>query len=293
MGIAEFVDYLKNERRLSLHTLRAYQNDLEEFQAFLSERFNAQLSDAASVHIRFWLSSLLQNKLSTRSINRKNSTLKSFFKFLEIKGSFKVNPIDKVVSPKNPRKLADFVPEASMEKLLKDLEFPEGFQGVRDRLILETFYTTGIRLSEIVNLRRRDIDIYSSQIKVLGKGNKERIIPVLPSLIATIKEYYEARRDEGYDNVSEYFILTDKGKKAYPKFVYRKVNFYLSTTSSVNKKSPHILRHTFATHMLNNGADINAIKELLGHTSLAATQVYSHNTVERIKSIYKQAHPKA
>lgn len=293
MGITEFLHYIKDERRLSLHTIRAYQDDLEDFHNALVETFQTETNAATSAQIRWWLSSLLNKKLNVRSINRKSSALKSYFKFLEMKGFLDSNPMDKVITPKNPRKLAEFVPETSMQHLLGGIEFPIGFAGIRDKLILETFYSTGIRVSELVNLKHADIDLYSSQIKVLGKGNKERLIPVIPSLINSFRCYFEEKKKIGYTSNDGMVFITDKGKKVYPRLVCRLVNFYLSTTTSVNKKSPHVLRHTFATHMLNNGADINALKELLGHTSLAATQVYTHNTVEKIKSIYKLAHPKA
>jgi integrase/recombinase XerC len=230
---------------------------------------------------------LFENGIQSRSINRKISTLKTFFKYLEREELIEVNPMLKVVGPKASKGLPLFVKENEIELLLEEVIFDSGFIGKRDKLIIEIFYLTGMRLTELINIRVTDIDFHNNSIKVIGKRNKERIIPLSKSIINTIQSFiYEF-------DLKEFLITNSKGNKVYSKLVYRVVRKYLSKITSINKKSPHILRHTFATHMLNNGADINAIKDLLGHSNLNATQVYTHNTVEKLKSIYKQAHPRA
>ena len=225
--------------------------------------------------------------MQPRSINRKISTLKTFFKYLEREELIEVNPMLKVVGPKASKGLPLFVKENEIELLLEEVIFDSGFIGKRDKLIIEIFYLTGMRLTELINIKLTDLDFHNKSIKVIGKRNKERIIPLSKSIINTIQSFiYEF-------DLKEFLITNSKGNKVYSKLVYRVVRKYLSKITSINKKSPHILRHTFATHMLNNGADINAIKDLLGHSNLNATQVYTHNTVEKLKSIYKQAHPRA
>jgi len=225
--------------------------------------------------------------VQSRSINRKISTLKSFFKYLEREELIDANPMLKVVGPKASKNLPLFVKENEIKLLLEEVTFDSGFIGKRDKLIIEIFYLTGMRLTELINIKLTDLDFHNKSIKVIGKRNKERIIPLSDSILTSIQSFiYEF-------DLKEFLITNSKGNKVYSKLVYRVVRKYLSKITSINKKSPHILRHTFATHMLNNGADINAIKDLLGHSNLNATQVYTHNTVEKLKSIYKQAHPRA
>lgn len=241
--------------------------------------------------IRSWLVALIQQGISPRSVARKTATLKSFYRFLLREGILEVNPMRKVVAPKSSKRLPVFIEQGKMQVLLDETIFDAGFPGIRDRLILELFYTTGIRLSEMVNLKETDLDFHHHTLKVLGKRNKERLMPFGDSTESLIKMYLETKK-EHFDGSDE-LLLTDRGKPVYPRMVYRTVTRYLGTVTTLEKKSPHILRHTFATHLLNNGAELNAVKELLGHASLAATQVYTHNTIEKLKRIYKQAHPKA
>jgi len=293
MSIIGFLEYLQHEKRYSAHTITAYQSDLEQFRSFLDEQFDVVPHEASYSQIRRWLADLINSKMTVKSVRRKMSSLRAYFKYLESGGSLSANPMDKIIVPRAAKKLPVFISENSISMLFDVLEFPDGFKGIRDRLILETFYCTGIRLTELVNIRHQDFDLNTHQIRVLGKGGKERIIPIVETLHKTFLEYCRSKQKFSEFYSTDHLFVTDKGKKVYPKFVYRVVNNYLSTTTTVSKKSPHVLRHTFATHMLNNGADINAIKELLGHSSLSATQVYTHTTVEKIKRVYKQAHPKA
>ena len=285
----KFICYLSSERRLSQNTIVSYSNDLDQFYFFLNEHYNitSKISEVSFHIVRNWVANLFENGIQSRSINRKISTLKTFFKYLEREELIEVNPMLKVVGPKASKGLPLFVKENEIELLLEEVIFDSGFIGKRDKLIIEIFYLTGMRLTELINIRVTDIDFHNNSIKVIGKRNKERIIPLSKSIINTIQSFiYEF-------DLKEFLITSSKGNKVYSKLVYRVVRKYLSKITSINKKSPHILRHTFATHMLNNGADINAIKDLLGHSNLNATQVYTHNTVEKLKSIYKQAHPRA
>lgn len=293
MAANDFFYYLRYERRYSPHTLQAYHNDFDQFSLYLTEHFSLTPPQASAVHVRSWLSHLMLDEYTSRSLNRKISTLRSYYRFMERENHLEVNPMDKVSVPKIQKKLPVFISQETSHHLFTDFIFPSGFTGVRDRLILETFYCTGIRLSELVNLKHSDLNLSGSRLRVLGKGNKERIIPVVDGLKSSFLAYLSEKEALFGANAIEYIFVTEKGKKVYPKLVYSVVNFYLSSTTTVSKRSPHVLRHSFATHMLDNGADINAIKELLGHSSLSATQVYTHNTVEKIKSVYKQAHPKA
>jgi integrase/recombinase XerC len=233
--------------------------------------------------------------MATRSVNRKISALKSYYKYLIRQGYIEVNPMKKVLSPKSPKKLPGFVEKDGMNDLLTKIEFGDDFAGIRNKLIIDSLYQTGVRLSELTGLKDRDIDFYEMCIKVTGKRNKQRIIPITNGLKNSIEEYQKLRNEEFSlsTDKEQYFLLTDRGKKLYAKFVYRIVHSYLEMVTTLERKSPHILRHTFATHMLNSGADLNAIKELLGHANLAATQIYTHNTFEKLKKAYKQAHPRA
>jgi len=235
----------------------------------------------------------MERDFSSLTINRKISTLKTFYKFLIREGYVTINPMDKVTAPRLSKKIPTFVDEQHINNLLDDFSFGDDFPGIRNKTIIEMFYNTGMRLSELIELKTADVNLIEGTIKVLGKRNKERIIPIHQSFVNTLKQYLE-KKDAQYPSLQHnYFFVTDKGNKLYEKFVYRIVNKYLKFVSTIEKKSPHILRHTFATHLLNKGADLNAIKELLGHANLSATQIYTHNTFEKLKSIYKQAHPRA
>ncbi|TVQ13551.1 MAG: integrase [Bacteroidetes bacterium] len=293
MQTDDFLHYLQYGKRYSSHTVSGYKTDLKQFSDYLKDAFNTTPQQATSQQIRNWLSGLVAVKLSAKTVNRKISSLNSFYQHLSKEGKMETNPMAKVTPPKIPRKLPAYVSATNMQTLIEDFEFSHDFKGLRDKLILETFYCTGIRLSELTGLKHTDISLSKGAIRVTGKGNKERIVPMVEELKSTLAQYLEEKKRLLGNDPTGYIFVTDKGKKVYPKFVYRVVNFYLSTNTTVSKRSPHVLRHSFATHMLNNGADINAIKELLGHSSLSATEVYTHNTVEKIKSVYKQAHPKA
>ena len=292
MLLNEFLKYLKLEKRYSSNTVKAYQIDLTQFQDYLEETYESVLQKAKHPMVRSWLAQMLDFGFSPRSVNRKITALKSFYKFLLKEEEIREDPTIKIVSPKMSKKIPSFVEEAQMRKLLDELDFVDGYAGVRDKLIIELFYSTGIRQAELINLKIKDIDISSRTIKVLGKRNKERLIPLTNVLCQKIDAYLKLRAELPIKDYS-YLFLTTKGKRLYPSLVYRQVNHYLSQVTSLDKKSPHVLRHTFATHMLNNGADLNAIKELLGHANLSATQVYTHNTIDKLKKVYNQAHPRA
>ena len=291
--VQSFFSYIEYEKRYSGHTLDAYKSDLEQLATFLEKNESNDIPFATHHDIRNWIVSMMEQKVSARSINRKISTLKSFYKFLMRKGEIKKSPLGKVQSPKTSKRLPVFVELPGIEKLLKEVEFPEGYEGLRDKMIIELFYGTGMRRNELINLKETDVDSYNSQIKVLGKGNKERLIPIHPGLLASVKNFVAEKKKLLEVGGEPYLIVSEKGKKLEPGIVYQVVKKYLNLVTTVDKKSPHVLRHTFATHLMNNGADINAVKELLGHTSLAATQVYTHNTIDKLKEIYRQAHPKA
>jgi integrase/recombinase XerC len=277
-----------------MNTVKSYENDLTQFIIYIDNQFNTSNPEIVNEKIiRSWIVDLMEKEYSSLSVNRKISTLKTFYKFLLRQGYIKINPMDKVVSPKTKKKLPLFVEEKQITVLLDDLAFGDNFAGIRNRTIIETFYNTGIRLSELIGIKNSDIDLYNNTIKVLGKRQKERIIPIHSSFAKSLKNYTEIRNTEFHDSKHDFFFVTDKGDKLYERFVYRVVNKYLTLVTTIEKKSPHVLRHTFATHMLNHGADLNAIKELLGHANLSATQVYTHNTFEKLKTIYKQAHPRA
>lgn len=285
-----FSEYLQYEKRSSSHTLLAYTHDLDQFFEYLDTTYQIKnISEINHLIIRSWIVSLMDQKISSRSVNRKITTLKSFYKYLLRQKTVTENPMLKIQSPKTSKRLPVFVEREKMDVLLDNITFGDDFEGQRNKLIIEIFYATGIRLSELINIKHTDVDISNCQLKVLGKRNKERIIPFNDGLKEQIKRYEKSKSGMKED----YLFVNKNGKKLYPKFIYRLVNHYLSDVTTIDKKSPHVLRHTFATHMLNNGADLNAIKELLGHANLSATQVYTHNTVEKLKNIHKQAHPKA
>jgi integrase/recombinase XerC len=292
--IQPFIDYLKYEKRYSQHTIVSYQTDLISFNDYIIMQYGeTQLSSLSHIYIRTWLASLKDEGLSERSINRKISSLKSFFKYYLKRGVITQNPMGKVISPKSQKRLPVFIRDKEINTLLQHVEFPNTWSGKTERLLLTVFYDTGMRLSELINLNRSQANFANHSLKVLGKGNKERIIPISPELASSIKDYIHDS-DTNYPDFPKDFLLHDeKGKQLRPRKVYTIVNKYLSLVTTAEKRSPHILRHSFATHMMNNGADLNAVKELLGHSSLAATQVYTHNTIEKLKEIYKKSHPKA
>ncbi len=292
--IDQFLRYLQFEKRYSNHTLTAYTDDLENFHEFLEETFEIkEVSQIAHPHLRSWIVELSELSLSPRSINRKIASLKSYFKLLQAREYIFKNPATRLKPLKMDKKLPNFVKENEMERLLDDIEYSDDFIGHRDKLLIEIFYSTGIRLSELITLKKADVNFYESSIKVLGKRNKERLIPIGNNLVKYIKEYLVVRQQENVGLLNDHLLVTEKGDPMYPMLVYRIIKKYLSMVTTLSKRSPHVLRHTFATHLLDKGADLNAVKDLLGHASLAATQVYTHNSLEKLKSTFDQAHPKA
>lgn len=293
--VQSFLQHIQHTKRYSPNTLQAYTSDLEQFATFLHKQYEKDdISTTTHTEIRSWMVDMMQHKISPRSINRKVSVLKSLFKFLMRRGEVKKNPLSKVQTPKTSKRLPVFVEQTNIEQLLNNVVFAEGYEGALDRIIIELLYGTGMRRSELLNLKESDVDSYNEQIKVLGKGNKERLIPIHTQLLASIKNYI-AEKNKLIDGTPQgnYLLVTEKGKPLSAAIVYNTVKKHLSIVTTINKRSPHVLRHTFATHLMNNGADINAVKELLGHSSLAATQVYTHNTIEKLKNIHARAHPKA
>ena len=292
--ITKYIDYIKFERRFSKHTVVAYNNDLLQFFSFISDLYKLDILEANYSIIRAWIVHLNSNDISKRSINRKITSLRSFYKYQLVLGNIDSNPAVKITLLKTDKPLPTYVEEENMNKLFSEVKFPDDYNGILAKTMIDLLYSTGVRVSELVNLEIGKIDWAAQSIKVLGKRNKERIIPITNVLITQL-EQYKAVRNTVLNNDSDtiYYFLTLKGKKIYNKLVYRNINYYLSLVTTISKKSPHVLRHTFATHLLNKGADLNAIKEILGHASLSATQVYTHNSIEKLKDIYKQAHPKA
>ena len=288
--IEQFENYILKEKRCSPHTLTAYSNDVRTFCEFasLSPLTKENINEVNHQLIRSWMVELIDSGVSNRSVNRKLSTLRTFFKWLEANNYISTNPMAKVKGPKTTKRLPEFVQEGDLKIEKLNEFFTDDFAGVRDRLLFEILYQTGIRLSECIGLKESDIG--NGRIKVLGKRNKERIISISPLLETELKEMIHAKLTMDFD--SNYLFVTDKGEKMYPKFVYRKINNYLSRVTSLKKQSPHVLRHTFATHLLNGGVDIEVLKEILGHSNLAATQVYTHNSFAKINEIYKSAHPR-
>jgi integrase/recombinase XerC len=293
-ALQRFLDYLKFQKRYSQHTIISYQNDLISFFDFTELTFGqTTLQEIKPAFVRSWLAQLKEKGLESKSINRKISSLKSFFKYQLKEQAVSVSPMATIISPKLNKRLPQFVEKEDIDTLFSHVEFPDDWQGKTDRIISQLFYNTGIRQAELVSLKESQLDDSKKVIKVLGKGNKERIIPVSESLAALLKQYIAVKKTsfENYD--AEVLLVNIKGKKLYPRYVYSTVNKYLTMITTISKKSPHVLRHTFATHLMNNGADLNAVKELLGHSSLAATQIYTHNSIEKLKDIHKKAHPKA
>ncbi len=296
MPTEKFLKYLEYEKRYSAHTLTAYHTDLDQFFIYLNAQFETKdVKEINHFYIRSWIVSLIEAKLSTRSVNRKITVLKSFFKFLMREKAVELNPMIKIQSPKNSKRLPVFVDKIKMQEVLAPENFENTFIGIRNKLIFELFYSTGIRLSELSNLKPENINFATQTIKVLGKRNKERLVPIAAPL-ATLIEHYLAERKkllEQKDIISTLVFLKENGAAVNQKTIYHVVRKHLGKNTTLQKKSPHVLRHTFATHMLDNGADINAVKEILGHSSLAATQVYTHNTIEKLKNVHKLAHPRS
>ncbi len=288
--IASFFEYLQFEKRYSQHTIVSYQNDILQFQNFCATEFDVNdITTATPVIMRSWLSKLKENNIESKSINRKISTLKSLYKFLLIRNVVLANHASTLIFLKVPKRLPSFVEENDMHTLLNHVEFAEDYTSQSQKLVLSLFYSCGIRLSELINLKIEQVEKQHSQIKVLGKGNKERVIPVNQKMLNDIAALIELRPETDIENL----FVTEKGKPLQPRYVYGFVKNYLGTVTTIKKKSPHVLRHSFATHLMNNGAELNAVKELLGHSSLAATQIYTHNTIEKLKEVFAKAHPKA
>lgn len=290
--IQTFLDYLKFQKRYSQHTIISYQNDLTDFFDFIETKYGIlSLPEISATLVRTWLADMKLNKMASKSINRKISTLKSFFKYQLRKETISVSPMTTITSLKVSRRLPSFIEEKDIDTLFNVVEFPDTWEGKTNRLLLQIFYQTGIRLSELINLKESQVDRSNSNIKVLGKGNKERIIPINNQLLMEILSYVKEKHEQ--DQNSEYILISEKGKKLQPRYVYGKVKEYLGYVTTNERKSPHVLRHSFATHLTSNGADINAVKELLGHSSLAATQIYTHNSIEKLKDIHNKSHPKS
>ncbi len=294
MPFQSFIDYLLLEKNYSKLTVKAYENDLSNFLIFNAAQFDQEgIEDANYSQIRSWIVEMVEKEISNRSINRKVSALNTYYKFLLKIGEIEANPLAKHKALKTSKKIQIPFSEAEIAIVLDELNFQEDFQGLRDKLIIELFYSTGIRRIELVKLELKDVDVSNKTLKVLGKRNKERFVPLLQSVIQTITKYQEARNQLEVIKDKDHLFLTQKGVKIYETLVYRIINEYFSLASTKVKKSPHILRHSFATHLLNQGADLNAVKELLGHSSLAATQVYTHNSIAELKKVYLNTHPRS
>lgn len=293
--ILSFLEYLQFEKRYSPHTIRSYQDDLAFFFDFLSITFDkVELKDIKSTFIRSWLAKQKEEGASSKTLNRRISSLRSFFKYQLRQEQITVSPMTTIVTPKQNKRLPVFVEQKDTEVLFQDVEFPNNWEGLMNRMIMELLYCSGMRLSELISLKHTQVDTAKGQLKILGKGNKERIVPLSDEMKTHINDYLRQKKEQfSGEIVFEYLLVNEKGKKLYPKYVQAVVKRYLSLITTIEKKSPHVLRHTFATHLMNNGAELNAVKELLGHSSLAATQIYTHNTIEKLKDIHKKAHPKA
>ncbi len=291
--ILSFINYLRFEKRYSQHTIRAYQDDLEQFLLFLTSQYGELTqADIRAPFIRSWLASLKDAGVSTKTINRKISSLKSFFKYQLRTGALAASPMRGIISPKSGKRLPVYVEEKDMMTLLEQVEFPDTWQGKTDELLISLFYHTGMRLAEVIGLKPGQVDFEKGVLRVLGKGNKERILPMAPPLAVKISRYLEEKAVRGWGGI-HMVLVTGTGRPLYPKYAYLAVKKYLSLITTVGKKSPHVLRHSFATHLMNHGADLDAVKELLGHSSLAATQLYTHNSIEKLREVYKKSHPRA
>lgn len=294
MSLASFIAYLSLEKKYSIHTVNAYQKDIEAFESFCSSEFDLSgIDDAEYPLIRSWIISLVEAKVSNRSVNRKIASLKAYYRFLQGIGRVDVNPLARHRALKTSKKIEIPFSEEEMHKVLSQIEYADDFEGVRDRLIIELLYTTGIRRAELINLKMADVDLTGHLLKVLGKRNKERVVPLLPTTVQAFTAYFK-RRDSLETLIdTAYVFLLKSGYKTYETLVYRLINTYFSKVSSKVKRSPHILRHTFATHLLNKGADLNSVRELLGHSSLASTQVYTHNSIAKLKEVHASSHPRS
>ncbi len=290
--LPDFIQYLRFEKRYSAHTLTAYQRDLEQFRDFLTKEFGmSEMKLITHFHIRGWLAGMKGDKQTARTINRKISSLNSYYKYLQRLGHIEKNPVRQLHAQRLPERLPVYLKESEAEHLLEEVKYDEGFKGFTDRLICELLYATGMRRNELLQLKESDIEWSLNQLRILGKGNKERLVPVSPALLDTIRDYMAGKRQLKQHNEQFLFNL-ESGEPLYAGYVYRTVTRYMGDATTLQKKSPHVLRHTFATHLLNNGANIQAIKDLLGHSSLAATQVYTHNNIDKLKEIHKQNHPR-
>ncbi|MBC8110577.1 MAG: tyrosine-type recombinase/integrase [Verrucomicrobia bacterium] len=291
--INSFLQFLQYQKRYSPHTLVAYEADLIQFQDYLAHTYQiTDLLTADFYQIRSWIVSLVADKISPFSINRKLATLRTFYKFQQKQQLLTVNPMLKIKALKTSKKIPHFIEEKKIIDFFENHHFTDDFAGLRDKTVLELLYGTGMRLSELINLKENEVNFYDKQVKVSGKRNKERIIPMSNTLAENLKVYILQKKTT-FETSCEFLIVNDNGGKTYPVFIQRLLKNYIGNEVTTGKKSPHILRHSFATHLLNNGADLNAIKELLGHSSLAATQVYTHNSLEKLKAVFEQAHPKA
>lgn len=292
-SVAAFLQYIEAEKNYSAHTVLAYQKDIEAFQSFIVTTYEQEEIESVNyTQIRSWIVSLVESGITNRSINRKIASLKAYYKFLLRIKQITVNPLAKHTALKVAGKVQVPFSEKEMQTVISDLQKDTSFKGLRDRLIVEMFYATGIRRSELVNLKVSDVDLGGKVIKVLGKRNKERLVPLLPFLVETIQLYLSSVKDIINLSTDNYLFVAESGNKVSESFVYRVINSYFSKASTKEKKSPHVLRHTFATHLLNNGADLNSVKELLGHASLASTQHYTHTSIAELKKNYQQAHPR-
>ena len=291
--IDSFLNYLRFEKRFSPHTIISYQNDLTQFEIFLKENYEEPPQAANYGMVRSWVVQLVEKKSDPLSVNRKIASLRSYYKFLLRQEMINKDPMVKIKVLKTKKKLPHFVKEPDMVTMLEDQQFENTHEGWRERLVLELLYGTGMRLSELINLKENQVNLQERTIKVLGKRNKERVIPFSESLLPVIKSYRAIRNKEVEARDHGCLIVNDTGGKCYPMLIYRMVKKHLAQFPAVEKRSPHVLRHTYATHLLNKGAEINAVKDLLGHSSLAATQVYTHNSMEKLKKVFDQAHPKA
>jgi integrase/recombinase XerC len=289
--LTDYIQYLKYEKRYAIPTLVAYQKDLEQFRDYLTEFSITEIRDISHFHIRGWLAGMKERKLSARSINRKITSLNTYYKYLLKLGYAETNPVRKLHTQRLPERLPVYLKEQETQYLLGELQFEEGFKGITDRLICELLYATGMRRNELLQLKETDIEWNLNQLRILGKGNKERLVPVSAALLDSLRDYLQEKRKlEKYDDAV--LLNLASGAPLYAGYIYRTITNYLGQTTTLKKKSPHVLRHTFATHLLNNGANIQAIKDLLGHSSLAATQVYTHNNIDKLKEIHKQNHPR-
>lgn len=286
--LEDFNNYLLTEKRVSTHTITAYLNDLKQFLKFLEIESLDELKEVNHQLVRSWIVFLVESKIDKRSVNRKLSTLRSFYKWAQKQMLVVNNPMLKVIGPKQEKRLPSFAKQSEVSEEKTAAIFTDNFEGIRDHLMVEIFYQTGVRLSELIELQIKNVSLRN--IKVLGKRNKERIIPISDNLNSLIQKYLAFKLELGLE--SNYFFSLQNGNKLYPKFVYRKINYYLGSVTSLDKKSPHVLRHTFATHMLNNGAGLETLKDLLGHANLSATQIYTHNSFAQLNNIYSQAHPR-